>query len=217
MKVSTDGVLLGAWANPLDVANILDIGTGTGLIAIMLAQKSQAKIDAVEIELHAYLQASENVSNCPWKQRIRVFQSSFQDFSKQSDETYEYIVSNPPFFSHSLKTPSENRNLARHNDTLPPEELLSGIDRILSPEGRFCIILPSIGSSHFITEAALHNLYCCRKTNVKPTPKKKISRALMEFSRIRCKILETELTLRTDDQNYTEDYKLLTKDFYLFL
>ena len=124
MKVSTDGVLLGAWVEPGNASAILDIGTGTGLIGIMLAQKSGAKIDAVEIEPHAYRQAIENVLDCPWKERIMVTNSSFQDYSKHSSLKYDLIVTNPPFFSNSLKTPHDGRNLARHNDILPPEELL---------------------------------------------------------------------------------------------
>jgi len=217
MKVSTDGVILGAWTEPGDASTILDIGTGTGLIAIMLAQKSKSSIDAVEIEPHACSQAIENAENCPWKERITVTHSSFQEYSKHSNHKYDLIVTNPPFFSNSLKTPHNGRNLARHNDILPPEALLAGVDRLLSPNGRFCLILPCIESSLFMVDAALYNLYCTRKTYVKPTPKKSISRVLMELARERHKIQETDLIIQGEDGQYTENFALLTKEYYLFL
>ena len=217
MKVSTDGVILGAWTEPGDASTILDIGTGTGLIAIMLAQKSKASIDAVEIEPHACSQAIENAENCPWKERITVTHSSFQEYSIHSSHKYDLIVTNPPFFSNSLKTPHSGRNLARHNDILPPEALLAGVDRLLSPNGRFCLILPYIESSLFLVDAALYNLYCARKTHVKPTPKKSTSRVLMELARERHKIQETDLIIQGEDGQYTENFALLTKEYYLFL
>jgi len=217
MKVSTDGVLLGAWVEPGVASAILDIGTGTGLIGIMLAQKSGAKIDAVEIEPHAYRQAIENVLDCPWKERIMVTNSSFQDYSKHSSLKYDLIVTNPPFFSNSLKTPHDGRNLARHNDILPPEELLTGVDRLLTPYGRFCLILPYIESSLFLVDAALYNLYCTRKTYIKPTSNKNTTRVLMELCRERRKIQETDLVIQGEDGDYTDNYKALTKDYYLFL
>jgi len=216
MKVSTDGVLLGACVNPKDYNNILDIGAGTGLIAIMMAQKSEARIDAVEIEPDAYRQAVENVDKCPWANRIKVIHSAFQDYSKFSANKYDLIVSNPPFFSNSLKTPFDKRNLARHNDILPPEALLEGVNRLLSEHGRFCVILPYIDSSLFVVDAAIFNLYCIRKILIKPTFQKKTTRVIMEFSRQRSKIQESELVIKTGDGNYTEEYASITKDYYLF-
>lgn len=217
MKVSTDGVLLGAWADPGHASGILDIGTGTGLIAIMLAQKSNALIHGVEIEPHASRQAAENAQQCPWAERITVTHSSFQDYSRHAAETYDLIITNPPFFSNSLKTPHDGRNLARHNDILPTEELLGGVDRLLRPDGRFCLILPYIDSSLFLVEAALHHLYCIRKAHVKPTPRKKVTRVLMEFSRERRKIQEEEMVIQEMDGGYSERFKALTQPYYLFL
>ncbi len=215
MKVSTDAVLFGACINSADARNVLDVGTGTGLIAIMLAQKSKARIDAVEIDSNAYQQALGNVENCPWKERIKVIHSSFQDFSKHTNNKYDLIVTNPPFFSNSLKAKQEGRNLARHNDMLAPEELLSGVDRLLTSSGRFCLILPYVDSQIFVVNAALYNLYCTRKTNVKPLHQKKIYRVIMEFSHQRSKIIENDIVIRNELDNYTEEYKLLTRDFYL--
>lgn len=217
MKVSTDGVLLGAWTDPAKASSVLDVGTGTGLIAIMLAQRSEALIDAVEIEPHAARQATDNAGKCPWADRIFITHTSFQDFSKHSDRKFDLIVSNPPFFSNSLKTPIDTLNLARHNDILPPEELLTGIDRLLTPEGRFCLILPYVDSSLFLVDAALYNLYCIRRTQVKATPQKKVTRVLLEFARERRKILEDELIIQELDGSYSEKFKLLTESYYLFL
>jgi len=215
MKVSTDSVLFGACVNPAEAENILDVGTGTGLIAIMLAQKSKAQIDAVEIDSNAYQQALGNVENCPWKERIKVVHSSFQDFSKHTNYKYDLIATNPPFFNNSLKAKQEGRNLARHNDMLVPEELLSGVDRLLTSSGRFCLILPYVDSQIFVVNAALYNLYCTRKVNVKPLHQKKINRVIMEFSQQRNKIIENDIVIRNELDNYTEEYKLLTRDFYL--
>jgi tRNA1Val (adenine37-N6)-methyltransferase len=217
MKVGTDGVLLGAWANPANAINILDIGTGTGLIAMMLAQRSPAHIEAIEIEPQAYRQALENVENCSWKDRIRVIHSSFQEFSRHTEQTFDLIVSNPPFFTNSLKAPLEGRNMARHNDILPPNDLLAGVDKLLHADGKFCLILPYVDSQLFIVDAALCNLYCNRKTSIKHTPGKKLNRVLMQFSRNRTSVEENELMIRKEDGSFTGEYTLLTRDYYLFL
>lgn len=217
MKVGTDGVLLGSWTDCKEARTILDIGTGTGLLAIMLAQKTDALIDAIEIEPNACTQAMENVQNCPWQERIKIIRSSFQDYHKRNENKYDLIVSNPPFFSNSLKTPHGTRNLARHNDLLPPDDLLQGINQMIKPLGRFCLIMPYIDASLFVVEAAMHHLYCTQKLYVKTSPGKKVSRVLMEFGRERKKIQESELIIQTDDGLYTDDYKVLTRDYYLFL
>ena len=217
MKVSTDGVLLGAWTQPDNATSILDIGTGTGLIAIMLAQRTTASIVGVEIEPNAYRQAEENAANSPWKQQITMVQSSFQDYFRHSNLKFDLIVSNPPFFSNSLKAPHDGRNLARHNDELPTEELLIGVDKMLSPDGRFCLILPYVDSSLFLVDAALHDLYCVHKTYIKPKPKKNRTRVLLELARERQKVHESDLIIQDEEGKYTEDFVKLTRDYYLFL
>lgn len=217
MKVSTDGVLLGAWTEPGDVTSILDVGTGTGLIALMLAQRSNANIHAIDIEPEACKQATENVVKSPWRERMEVTCTSFQDFSSQTNHRYDLIVSNPPFFRNSLKTPDDERNLARHSDTLSSEDLLIGVERLLTLQGRFCLILPYVESSLFLVDATLHNLYCVRKTYVKPAPHKNITRVLMELRRERSKLNEQNLIIQQEDSKYTADFAALTKDYYLFL
>jgi tRNA1Val (adenine37-N6)-methyltransferase len=215
MKVGTDGVLLGAWVNPGDAKTILDIGTGTGLIALMLAQKSNALIDAVEIDADACQQSTENVNLCPWKERINIIHSALQNFNMQSNKKFDLVVTNPPFFSNSLKSEDNTRSLARHNDMLLTEELLTGVDRVLASDGRFCLILPYVDSQIFIVDAGLHQLYCSRKTTVIPGPHKKAHRVMMELTRQRSKIVENNLLIRNDKETYTTDYKQLTRDFYL--
>jgi tRNA1Val (adenine37-N6)-methyltransferase len=214
MKVGTDGVLLGAWANVLPQGEILDVGTGTGLVAIMLAQRSSVGIDAVEIDENAYLQAIENVSHSPWNGRVRVYHSSFQEFCKQTQKKYGIIVSNPPYFSNSLKTPELARTIARHNDSLKPENLLAGVAELLANDGCFCVILPYVESQLFVIDAAMHQLYCVRKTLVKPTKQKNPARVLLEFSRTRTKVEDNELIIHGADGGYSFEYKALTGDFY---
>lgn len=217
MKVGTDGVLLGAWADVGGASRILDIGTGTGLIALMLAQRNaEAAIEAVEIEEGAYKQANENIQVSPWKKRISVHLSSFQEYSNQELRIFDLIVSNPPFFVDSLKSPLDGRTLARHNDTLPHSVLIAGVNNLLSLEGKFCLILPYVDSQLFVVDAAMEGLFCNKKVNVHPTPQKKANRVLMQFSRNRTKLEETELLIRDNTSDYSEEYKKLTKEFYLF-
>ncbi len=215
MKVGTDGVLIGAWTNPGDAAKLLDIGTGTGLIALMLSQVSKANIDAVEIDAGAYYQALENVEQSTWKERISVIHTSLQDYIKSTVKKYDLIVTNPPFFTNSLKSGHDKRNLARHNDSLSPEDLLTGVDHLLEPTGCFYLILPYVEAQLFIVDAALYNLYCVRKTNILPLAHKKPSRIMMEFSRQRRKVIENDLIIQLKSGEYTSDYRLLTDKFYL--
>jgi tRNA1Val (adenine37-N6)-methyltransferase len=215
MKVGTDGVLLGAWINPGNATRILDIGAGTGVIALMLAQKTNAIIDAIDIDKDAVQQAQDNIKRTPWKNRISVIETSFQEFAKTSNYKYDLIVTNPPYFENSLKSNNIPRNIARHNDSLPFEELLQGVSRLLDNNGKFSVILPYVDAQIFIVDAALCHLYCNVKTMVKPSDKKKVSRILLEFSSERKKIIETSISILNSENEYSKEYKNLTKDFYL--
>ena len=150
MKVGTDAVLLGSWVDPKSAEHILDIGTGTGLIALMLAQKSPAEIDAVDIDENACRQAEENFNSSPWAGRVHIFHQSFQEFSTTTKLQYDLVVSNPPYFHHASKPPEEARLNARHNDQLSFIELAEGVKKILNSSGRFCLILPSKEGFEFI-------------------------------------------------------------------
>ena len=215
MKVGTDGVLLGAWADVENAVRILDIGTGTGLLALMLAQRtSDALIDAIEIEENAYIQAKENVANSSWKERITVFCKALQNF--EPAKKYDLIVSNPPYFLHSLKNPDAAKKTARHTDTLMPSELITHAKRLLCENGRLSVIYPTIEALLFIKEAENQQLYCSRITKVFPNIGTKEKRLLMEFSVMPAECRTDEICIENNARHdYTEQYKELTKDFYL--
>ena len=160
MKVGTDGVLLGSWVQPGNVERILDIGTGTGLIALMMAQKSNAVVDAIDIDEDATRQAEENFSLSPWPERLNAWHQSVQEFAAYTRHRYDLIVSNPPYFMGAHPAPSEARNLARHMDeALSIEELAECVKKLLKPDGRFCVILPFMEGMKFLEYAELNGLY----------------------------------------------------------
>ena len=218
MKVGTDGVMLGAWADVERTGRIIDAGTGTGLIAIMLAQRTvTAVIDAVEIDEKACGQALENVRACPWSQRINVHNDSFQHFAENTDTRYDLVVSNPPFFRNALKPPVDARANARHDTKLSHDSLLFHAATILNNEGRLAMIVPAEAFTRLTEQAYLHGLYISKLLKVRPLPDKPVSRCLVEFClnrQVRCE--ESMLTIRGKDLvTYTDDYKALTNDFYL--
>jgi tRNA1Val (adenine37-N6)-methyltransferase len=216
MKVNTDGVLLGAWAGADDPSTILDIGTGSGLIALMMAQRfPNATIHAVEMDEDAYRQAQKNVDLSGWKSRVSVFHDNFLHFYKNTDTRYNLIVSNPPYFSNSLKNNRVNRTLARHNDSLPYSELIKGVSSLLNPEGKFTVILPA-DACEFESEASLHHLFCSRKMLVKSLPGKPVLRQLLEFSSQKTFSPEWhEMSIYLRDEEYSDPYIALTRAFYL--
>jgi len=218
MKVGTDGVLLGAWApvnhNPFSV---LDIGAGTGVIALMLAQRSQAQqIDALEIDEDAYEQAVENFENSPWGDRLFCFHAGLDEFIEEPEDEYDLIISNPPFYSEDYKTENEQRDLARFQEAMPFEELIEAADLLLSENGIFAVILPFKEEKNFIVLAQEAELYPTKITRVKGNPTSEIKRSLLAFSRNENPETEIdELIIETDRHLYTKDYIELTKDFYL--
>ena len=217
MKVGTDGVLLGAWCFIEGAQRILDIGTGTGLIAIMTAQRTYCtRIDAIEIEQEAYIQAKENVNSCPWKDRIEVYHSSLQDFTPSYK--YDSIVCNPPFFTASTKNPNQARTLARHNDSLPLDILIERVSKLLSSEGEFSVILPINEANELIDIAKIYKLYVYRSTEMLPTPTKAPKRMLIGFRFQEPNNIESDsLVIELSRHIYSSEYKALTKDFYLNL
>ena len=231
MKVGTDGVLLGV-LSPIDAGyvlssekenseyKILDIGTGTGLVAIMLAQRTEgkAKISAVEIDAEAALQARENASNTPWQ--IDVYNKSIQEFAHECQEKFDLIVSNPPFFINSLKASDKNRNTARHTDTLSFEDLVGSAEKLLADEGRFTVIIPCSSEIDFIEIAKGSSLFAESIIRVLPKVGKEAKRGVITFVRgadkNNCNTNVTELVIETESRHcYTEEFKRLTADFYL--
>lgn len=219
MKIGTDGVLLGAWAEVSDVAKILDIGTGTGLIAIMLAQReAKAMIDGIELDEKACQQAAENMKNSPWDDRLLAIASSIQAYAKSTHTTYDLIVSNPPFFVAGSGTISgdEKRNHARHNTHLSTADLLESVATLLSAKGKFCVVLPLLEGLAFRDAALTYGFYCSRMLEIKPRPNKAVNRLLLQIERVEKKMKLESLSIRVLDTNeYSEAYIALTKDFYL--
>ena len=216
MKVGTDGVLLGAWAS--GGKQILDIGTGTGLVAIMLAQRfGDAQVTAVEIDHDAALQAADNISSSPFAQRISVVETSIQNFKGTDTQTFDCIVSNPPFFTDSLKNPDSQRATARHADTLPYRDLFAAVKRLLADDGEFSAIIPSDCLSAFIAEAYLAHLVPVRRLAIRTTPRKQPKRHLVSFGHASSAKTATneERCLMTPDGSRSEWYNTLTSEFYL--
>ena len=217
MKVGMDGVLVGAWADPSTAERILDIGTGTGLIALMMAQKSNlAQIDAIEVDPEAFNEAVLNCQQSSWNNRIKLELCSFQEFLERTNQEYDLIVSNPPFFSNGLKAPLENRAQARHSDSLPLDVLISGATGILNENGRISVVLPIESLQEIENLVQLNGLFISRLCRIKPNPIKPAFRILIELTNSECAIQESELMIEFEKHHdYTPEYKELTKDFYL--
>ena len=214
MKVGTDGVLLGAWTNLENANRILDVGTGTGLIALMLAQRTKdATITAIDIDADAVSQAQENVLASPWKDRVEV---ALQDICTYApDSLFDSIVSNPPYFVNSLKCPDGQRTKARHTDSLDANRLIGKVTELLAPEGRFSLILPADQTDELLRIAEEKGLYPSRITRVITRPGLPPKRVLVEFRKTTQICEETELVVELDRHVYSKDYIALTKNFYL--
>ncbi len=218
MKIGTDGVLLGAWC-PIDnnPFSVLDIGAGTGILSLMLAQRSNAEqIDSLEIDEDAYEQCVENFENSPWSDRLFCFHAGLDEFVDEPEDEYDIIISNPPFYSEDYKTDNSQRDLARFQDALPFDDLIDAADLLLSENGIFAVIIPYKEEEKFIDLCAEVELYPVKVTRVKGTPTSGIKRSLLAFKRYELPVLETdELVIETSRHQYTEEYIELTKAFYL--
>nr|WP_315253438.1 methyltransferase [uncultured Flavobacterium sp.] len=218
MKIGTDGVLLGAWTpvenNPF---SILDIGAGTGIIALMLAQRCGAQqIDALEIDEDAYEQATDNFENSPWNDRLFCFHAGLDEFVEEPEDEYDLIVSNPPFYSEDYKSNDDQRDLARFQDAMPFEELIEAAALLLSENGIFSVIIPFKKEESFLALAKEYELYPLKITRVKGTPTSETKRSLLAFGRNEnTAVFLDELIIETTRHIYTPEYIQLTKDFYL--
>jgi tRNA1Val (adenine37-N6)-methyltransferase len=237
MKVGIDSVMLGAWTT-IDGSekNVLDIGAGTGLLAMMIAQRNPTtKIFAVEIDEQASQQAAENIAASDWNDRITVVNTDIRTFALNPDD-FDLIICNPPYFEKSLKSHNSQRNYARHNDSLSFADLIDCVHRLLCRSGRFALIIPEDKANTIIELADRKRLFPVRRLNVRPTETKPVTRVILEFSYISHRVFYNEgaedlqvipesnylpyssderiLTVRTDDC-YSNEYKSLTRDFYL--
>ena len=218
MKIGTDAVLLGAWC-PIDnnPKSILDIGAGTGVLALMLAQRTNAdQIDALEIDEEAYEQCVENFEGSAWADKLFCYHAGLDEFVDEPEDEYDLIISNPPFYSEDFKTENEQRDLARFQDAMPFEDLIEAADLLLSENGTFAVVIPYKEEERFIDLCAEYELYPVKATRVKGSHKTPIIRSLLAFKRFELSVLTAdELVVEINRHEYTDDYINLTQDFYL--
>lgn len=217
MKIGTDGILLGAWVKLKDPYAILDVGAGTGIIALMMAQRSNAElIDAIEIDDEAYEQCVDNFENSSWGDRLFCYHASLDEFAEEMDEEkYDLIISNPPFFSENFKSGNEARDMARFADALPFEDLIEYTSTLLSDQGELAVIIPFAEEKKFLKIARGVNLVPNRITRVRGTHEAPIKRSLIQLSFSEGKVQENELVIEISRHEYTPEYIELVKDFYL--
>lgn len=218
MKVNTDGVLLGAWVHLDGAKTVLDIGAGTGLISLMIAQRCNAQITGVEIEKNAAEEAIQNVLRSDWKNRILIQNISFQEFVQISKSGFDRIVSNPPFFSNGVKNANPSLSIARHNHLLPFTDIIEGTVKLLNEDGKLALILPIDQSVEIVEKAGLKGLFLHRITEVKPFPDRAPNRCLMEFGKAERVVQKSLLSVYDSTKSrYSEEFKTLAGDFYLNL
>ncbi len=216
MKVGTDAVLLGAVANAEGVDVILEIGAGCGIVSLIMAQRSGATIDAVEIDHDSAEQARSNADRSPWAEKINIIHDSIQNYSVMASIRYDLIISNPPFFNCSLKSPDKKRNLSRHNDSMSYKDLLAAAVRLMKEEASFWVILPSPEFDNFNQIANAASLHLQRKINIISKEGRKEHRVIMQFRKnVADPVTEKAITILDQSGKYTSDYKNLTQDFYL--
>jgi tRNA1Val (adenine37-N6)-methyltransferase len=219
MKVCTDACLFGAWvahkisSKKISPKNILDIGCGTGLLSLMLAQKSAADIDAIEIDDDAFLQASENIALSSWKDRMKAHHQSIIDF--HSPEKYDLVISNPPFYENDLLSADEGRNKAMHNAALNFESLSASIKNNLSESGIAAILLPYHRVATFEKALNSEGLFIHEKMNVAHSPKHPFFRSMLMIGFEKVNMQENNLVIRNKQNEYSEDFNFLLKDYYL--
>jgi len=216
MKVGTDAVLLGAWMPiPEKCDSILDIGSGCGVVSLMLAQRTHANITGIDIDENSVKEAQYNAENSPWKEKVQFIHENIQNFVQKTTQKFDVIVSNPPFFENSLKSPETSKNISKHNDNLSFETLISAVDILLSETGRFGVIIPTVAAEKMKNLAFEKQLFTTKKTYLYPTPAKKTNRILMMFERKQIPCEEDNLVIR--DKGYTEAYRRLVKEYLLVL
>lgn len=217
MKVGTDAVLLAAVADVSDCNTILDVGTGCGVIALSMAQKSLAKVSAIDVHQASVSEAQNNFNQSMWADRLQAYQISFQDLAEQWDHTFDVIISNPPFFQNALACPDPDRHVARHNVALPFRDFAAASEKLLSENGLVWVVLPVPESILFAKWMKHYGFSICYAMNVYPKPNKECNRRILAFSAtnqpIKCQ--EREVIIRNDDNSFTSYYKELTKEFYL--
>jgi tRNA1Val (adenine37-N6)-methyltransferase len=215
MKVGTDAVLLGSYVKVKNASTILDIGTGTGIIALMLAQKTNAYIQAIDIDENAFRQSNENFKISPWYNRLFSKHQSLQQFAETYQHKFDLIITNPPYFHHASKPAIESRLNARHGDLLTFDDLLKGVIKLLKPDGRFYLILPCKEGLEFLDKAQRKEFFCRHILKVKTKADKNEKRVIMEFGFHFGIMTEKEIIIQEEDGSFTQDYIDITSDYYL--
>ncbi|MBE0673281.1 MAG: methyltransferase, partial [Bacteroidales bacterium] len=210
-RVTTDSVLLGAWAQIEGAGTILDIGTGTGLLALMAAQRTDANIVAIEPDHNSYVQAGLNFDASPWKERITLLNTPVQDFNPEGGSGFDAIISNPPYFIDSLLNPDADKARTRHTITLSQADLLGAVVRLLNPGGTLHMVLPVTEAERFLSLAVTYDLFCSRRMLVRPTPARPPSRVLMMFGREAVPCTDDEIIIEKGERHiYSDEYVSLT-------
>lgn len=218
MKVNTDAIMLGAWSNVLGKTLALDIGTGTGVIALILAQKSKdIRVVGIDIDTNSCLQAETNAKNCDFRDRLEIVEISLQDFSITSDIMFDLVISNPPFFSGGTFSSNENKANVRHTIKLSHIDLLQSVKKVLLPEGHFDLVLPYLEGLRFVEMAGKYDLYLHHLTEVRSRPDRNIERLLIRLGSVQLKepAMDTLVVYHDDSKNYSLQFIELTKEFYL--
>ncbi len=214
MKLGVDSMILGSWVEVSNRKRILDLGAGTGVLSLMMAQRTNAHITAIELDEQACLDAELNFQSAPWPDRLELIQGDAVNYaSSYTDALFDAIITNPPYFERSLKSTVAHRNLARHNDQLSNEQLLFCASKLLLPNGRLQLILPTERADRFLSEAAKQNWQLLRILNIQPKTHKPVNRRVMELSRVPGKFQEDSLVVY-QGHYYSEEYIRLTKSFY---
>jgi len=221
MKVCTDACILGAWAadkiknSEINASTVLDIGSGTGFLSLMLAQKSNSKIDAVEIEEDAFNQSLNNFNQSPWNERIQAFRADIKDFT--SLEKFSFIITNPPFYEDDLLSPAQNKNVAKHNEALDLSDLISVIKRLINNSGCFAVHLPYHRIAYFEKLANENYFFLKEKLLIKSTLRHEYFRGILLFNQVNDILIQKELIIKKEDGNYSDEFIELLKDYYLNL
>lgn len=216
LKVGTDAVLLGSWADVSGASKIFDIGTGSGVIALMLAQRSNAMINAIDIDIQSCEQANENFKSSPWSDRLSIYNISLSEYAEKTATKYDLVVSNPPYFTDSFKPANEQRFSAKHNDKLPIAELSENVAKLLSHTGKFCVILPLKEAAILTSEMNKYGLFPHEELSVLPLKDKDAIRKLILFGRENTVCKTSQLVIETDERHaYSKEYIELTKDYYM--
>lgn len=221
LKVSTDSCLFGAWVAEYvcskmhDVRYVLDIGAGTGLLMLMLAQKCNTAIDGVEIDNPSYQQAKENIEASPWKDRFQLFHADVKHFRFQ--QQYDFILSNPPFYEGDLKSGASYRNVAMHDEGLKLDELLEVVDANLSADGRFAVLLPYHRADGFLRDANRYNLHLAKRMNIRQSVNHSFFRVMLVLSRKKTDSVIEELPVKDASGQYSAAFTGLLQDYYLYL